>query len=312
MNEEQKTKIDLAENFLRQGQYDDAIALLKEIHRTSPDEDSALLMLSWACYDSGNTFEAINYLNILLERELKRKVFTGFAFDELVRVYKQQKDFKNLVEICEKAVAVQPEDVGLLTELGTAYLQSGQTQKACTVFEKLIKIESDNPAFYCNWGEALFAAGLYQESEQAYRKASEIDSEQADHYYFKIAILFQQVQNHQDARRLLNKCATLNSSNPLYYCSVGDSLICQGEIQQALAAYEKAVQLDHSSAGAFYNRLGNSLMKAENYSEASKAYLSAVKYEPVRQYYLNLALAYKGMGLDAQAEMITLEINKLR
>jgi tetratricopeptide (TPR) repeat protein len=310
MTEEKKANIDLAENFLQQRKYSDAIALLEEIHKVSPEEESVLLMLSWAYYDSGNADEAIKYLNVLLERELKRKVFTGFAFDELVRIYKQQKDFKKLVEICERAVAAQPEDVGLLTELGKTYLQSGQTKKACKVYEKLVEIESDNPVFYCYWGEALFSAGLYQESEQAYLKASEIDSEQADHYYFKIAILFQQAQNHQDAERLLNKCVTIHSSNPLYYCSIGDSLICQGKIQKALAAYEKAVQLDHSSAGAFYNRLGNSLMKAENFSEAAKAFQRAVKYEPIRHYYLNMALAYKEMGLIAQSEMIIREVNK--
>lgn len=312
MTENPKTKIDTAENLLRQGRYDDAITVLKEIHREFPDEDSVLLMLSWACYDSGNTDEAIKYLNMLLEKELRRKVFTGFAFDELVRIYKQQKNFKALVEVCEKAVAVQPEDVGLLTELGTAYLQSGHCHRACTVFEKLIKIENDNPVFYCNLGEALFAAGLYQESEQAYQKAGEIDSEQTDRYYYKIASLFQQIQNHQDAERCLNQCITLNPSNPLYYCSIGDSLIYQGQIQKAWAAYEKAVQLDRSSAGAFFNRLGNSLMKAEKYSAAANAFQSAVKYEPVRHYYSNLASAYKGMGLDAQAEAVMFEINKLR
>jgi tetratricopeptide (TPR) repeat protein len=312
MNEEQKTRIDLAESFLRQGKYDDAIALLKEVHRASPEEDSALLMLSWAYYDSGNTDEAIKYLNRLLDRELKSKVFTGFAFDELVRIYKQQKDYKSLVEICERVVAAQPQDVGLLTELGNAYLQSGQSQKACGVFEKLVGIEDDNSVFYCNWGEALFSAGLYPESEQAYQKAAQIDSGQADYYFFKIAALFHGVQKHQDTERLLNQCITINASNALYYCSMGDCLICQGQIQKAIEAYEKAVQLDHSSAGAFYNRLGNSLMKAEKYSEAARAFLAAVKYEPVRHYYLNLALAYKGMGQDTQAEMIMLEINKLR
>jgi tetratricopeptide (TPR) repeat protein len=312
MTEEKKTKIDSAENLLLQRKYSEAIALLEEIHKSFPEEESVLLMLSWAYYDSGSADQAIKYLNVLLERELKRKVFTGFAFDELVRIYRQQKDYKKLVEICERAVAAQPQDVGLLTELGNAYLQSGKTKKACAIYEKLIKIESDNPVFYCYWGEALFAAGLYQESEQAYLKASEMDSEQADHYCFKIAILYQQAENHQNAERLLNKCVTLNSSNPLYYCSIGDSLICQGQIHNALASYQKAVQLDNSSAGAFYNRLGNSLMKVGNFSEAAKAFQAAVKNEPVRHYYLNLASAYKGMGLAVQAEMIMFEVNKIR
>jgi tetratricopeptide (TPR) repeat protein len=303
-----REKIDSAENLLRQGKYREAIVLCEEIHKAYPEEESVLLMLSWAYYDSGDTKQAIKHLNILLERELKRKVFTGFAFDELVRIYKQEKDFNKLVKICERAAAAQPEDVGLLVELGNAYLQSGQAKKACGIYEKLIGIENDNPAFYCHWGEALFAAGLIQESEQAYLRASEIDPDQPDRYYFKIAVLFQQAGNHKEAERLLNKCITVNSSNPLYYCSLGDNLIVLGQIPKALKAYETAVQYDNPGAGAYYTRLGHALMKANNFSQAVEAFKSAIAHDPARPYYLSLAVAYKGMGLADRADKIMREV----
>jgi tetratricopeptide (TPR) repeat protein len=304
MIEENKTlkKIDSAENLLRQRKYHEAIILCEEIHKAYPEEESVLLMLSWAYYDSGDTQQAIKHLNTLLDTELKRKVFTGFAFDELVRIYKQEKNFYKLVEICEKAVAAQPEDTGLLIELGNAYLQSGRAEKACGIYEKLIGIENDNPAFYCHWGEALFAAGLIQESEKAYLRASEIDPDHPDHYYFKIAVLFQRAGKHEEAKRLLNKCITARSSNPLYHCSLGDSLAGLGQIKEALAAYETAVQYDTSGAGAYYNRLGHELMKTNHFSQAVEAFKSAINYEHARPYYFSLASAYKKMGLDDQAE----------
>jgi tetratricopeptide (TPR) repeat protein len=310
MIEENKTlrKIDSAENLLRQGKYHEAIILCEEIHKAYPEEESVLLMLSWAYYDSGDTKQAIKHLNTLLDRELKRKVFTGFAFDELVRIYKQEKNFNKLVKICERVVDAQPEDVGLLGELGNAYLQSGQAKQACGIYEKLIEIENDNPAFYCHWGEALFAAGLIQESEQAYLRASEIEPEQPDRYYFKLSVLFQQAGNHKEAERLLNKCIKVNSSNPLYYCSLGDSLIVLGQIPKALKAYETAVQYDNPGAGAYYNRLGHALMKANNFSQAVEAFKLAINYEPARPYYISLASAYKEMGLDDQAEEILREV----
>jgi tetratricopeptide (TPR) repeat protein len=312
MVEEKKTKIDLAENLFRQKKYHEAIILLEEIHEASPEEESVILMLSWAYYDSGDSKQAEKYLTLLFERELKRKIFTGFAFDELVRIYKQEKNFCKLMEICERAVFAQPEDVGLLTELGNAYLQSGRAEKACAIYERLISMEGDNPFFYCLWGEALFAAGLIKESEKSYLKAGEIDSAQPDYYYFKIAVLFQKAENHKDAERLLNKCITVNSSNPLYYCSLGDTLVSMGKIQNALEAYEKAVQYDNSRAAAYYNRLGNSLMKTGNFSQAANAFQSAIKYEPIRHCYLNLALAYRGMGFADQADMIMYEVDKIR
>ncbi len=268
-------------------------------------------MLSLAFYDSGDTEQALKYLTMLLERELKRKVFTGFAFDELVRIYKQQKDFIKLVEICERAAAAQPEDACLLTELGNAYLQLGRAEKACEIYKKLIEIENDNPVFYCYWGEALFAAGLYQESEQAYLKAGEIDSDQPDRYYYKMAVLFQQAQKHDDAERFLKKCLTVNSSNPLYYCALGDTLVSTGKMQETFDAYDKAVQYDKSRAAMYYNRLGNSLMKAGNFLKASDAFKLAITYESAKSYYLSLAEAYRCMGLAEQADMIIREVDKL-
>jgi tetratricopeptide (TPR) repeat protein len=312
MIEENKTKrkIDSIENLLRQGKYREAIALGEEIHEAYPEEESVILMLSWAYYDSGDTKQAIKHLNILLERELKRKVFTGFAFDELVRIYKQEKNFPKLVEICEKAVAAQPEDIGLLTELGNAYLRSGQAKKACGIYEKLIEIEGDNPAFYCHWGEALFAAELREESEKAYLRASEIDPDQTDHYYFKIAVLFQRAEDHREAERLLNKCISASSANPLYYCALGDSLIGLGQILKALKAYEMAVLYDNSGAGAYYNRLGHALMKTNHFSEAVEAFKSAIIHDAAQPFYLSLAAAYNGMGLTNQADKIMCEVKK--
>ncbi|HNY49264.1 MAG TPA: tetratricopeptide repeat protein [Smithella sp.] len=311
MTEDKNTKKNLAENLLRQGQYHEAIALMEEIHKEAPEEESVLLMMSWAYYDSGDTGKAMEYLNVLLERELSRKVFTGFAFDELVRMYKQEKQFGKLVEICERAVAVQPEDVGLLNELGNAYYESRRYTQATEIYKKLIEMEDDNPAFYCLWGNALFANGLYQESELAYRKAGAIDSENADRYYFKMAVLFQQAGKHQDAERLFHQCLKMNPSHSLYLCALGDSLVVLGQMQKALVAYEKAVELDRASAGSYYNRLGNSLMNAGNFSQAAEAFQSAIQCEPDRHYYLNLARAYREMGRTAEAEMIVREVNKL-
>ena len=94
---------------------------------------------------------------ILVDRELQRNVFTGFAYDELVRIYKQESAIGKLVALCEKAAFVQPQDIGLLEELGKAYLLSGQNEKACDVFKKLTSLEADNPVFYCRLGEALLA-----------------------------------------------------------------------------------------------------------------------------------------------------------
>lgn len=289
-------KLDTADNLLSRGKYEEAIALLKTIHGIYPRDESVLLRLAWASWDSGDKERSVGYWEMLLDGELQRKVFTGFAYDELVRIYKQEHQIEKLVALCEKAVRVQPDDIGLLEELGTAYLLSGRHGQACDVFKKLTSKEEDNPAFYCRLGEALFAAGRAKESEAAYLRASEMDPGQVDRYYFKLADLFARDGRHAEAERLLEKCIASNPAKSIYYCYLGDELIGLGKTDEALRAYETAAKLDSGSAGTYYNRLGNTFMKEKRFDRAADAFQKAIDYEALPPYRKNLAAAHKAMG----------------
>jgi tetratricopeptide (TPR) repeat protein len=304
-------KMDNAENLLRQGKYQEAIKLYEEIHRDYPEEESVLLTLAWAHYDNGETERAIECLGILLDRELQRKVFTGFAYDELVRIYKKEKNYSGLTEICERAVAAQPEDTGLLAELGNAYFQAGKTKEALSAYEKLIGMEEDNTAYHCFLGETLFACGRFKESEAAYLRAAAIDQEQADRYHFKLAALFIKIDNHTEAKRILEKCIPLRPAKPVYHCCLGDALLGLGQYEKARASYEMAVQNDKSCAGAYYNRLGNALVQAKLFSQAAEAFQEAIKYDALKQYYISLASVYNAMGLADQAQETLSLINNI-
>ncbi len=284
---------------MRRGEYDKAVKLYEELYLARPEEESILLRLAWANYDRGATAEAIAYLEILLQRELQRKIFTGFAFDELVRIYKQEKNYVRLTEICRRAVEQQPEDIGLLIELGNAFLKSGNDGEACLIYEKAVRMENDNPALYCLWGEALFAAGRPQESEAAYLQAGKLDPEQLDRYYFKIAELFAKRGGYNDAQRLLEMCIAVSPSQPVYHCCAGDAFIGLGRIAEALMKYETAVTLDNSGSGAYYNRLGNSLTRAGYHKEAAAVFRKAMERESDNPAYArHLALACKNLGVD--------------
>jgi tetratricopeptide (TPR) repeat protein len=301
--------IDRAEQLLREGKHPEAIALYEAVHKTHPEEESVLLMLAWAHYDNGDTSKALHYLETILERELKRKIFTGFAFDELVRIYKQERKFDNLVKICRKAVNAQPQDVGLLAELGGAYLNAEKPQEACQIFEKLIGMENDNPTFYCRWGEALFATGRTSESKNAYMKAAEIDPEAADRYYFQLANLFQKTGKNNEALRLIEACISVKPANSLYYCALGDILIALKRIDEALATYKTAINYDNASAGVYYNRLGNILMKAKHFSQAIDVFKAAIEFDAAKPYYIGLASAYEAMGRTDVARELLQNIN---
>jgi tetratricopeptide (TPR) repeat protein len=289
-------KLDWADDLLSQGKYGEAIALLEDIHGTYPEDESALLRLAWASWDNGNKNRSIEYWEILLGREFQRKVFTGFAYDELVRIYKQEGQIEKLVALCEKAVSVQPQDIGLLEEQGKAYLLSGQSEKACDTFKKLTSMEADNPAFYCRLGEALISAGKTEDGEEAYRQASLIDPDEADCYFFQAADLYLRGGHFNSAKRLLARCLEMVPSNSLYYCAMGDILVALNEPQDAFTQYEKACQYNRPHTAAYLNRLGNSLMKAGIFTDAAKAFESALSFDASTPCHRNLEKAYQASG----------------
>lgn len=289
-------KLDRADELLKHGKLTDAITCLQELREHHPDDESVMLRLAWAYWDNGDKQRSIEYWEILLDRELQRKVFTGFAYDELVRIYKQEEQIESLVAICEKAVRVQPDDIGLLKELGTAYLLAGQSEKSCETFKTLTSMEPDNPFFYCLLGEALLAAGKYQEFENAYRQAGVIDPDEADRYLFQAAGLCIKKGLFNEARKLLINCLELSPSNSLYYCFLGDILVAINEIPDAFAQYEKACEYNPPHAAAYLNRLGISLMRAEYFDNAVKAFESALSYDALTPCLQNLEEARKSSG----------------
>lgn len=289
-------KLDLADRLLRQGRYPEAIAGLEEIHGVHPEDESVLLRLAWAFWDSGDKERSVHYWEILLEKELQRKVFTGFAYDELVRIYKQEGAALKLVRLCERVAGVQPEDIGLQEELGKAYLLAGDNEKACAVFSRLTALEADNPAYYCRLGEALLAAQKIEAGEEAYRQAGLLDPEEADRYLFQAAGLCLTGGRLTTARRLMTECLTLAPQNSLYYCFMGDILVALKEPDQAFAEYEKACRYNRPFAAAYFNRLGNCLMKAELFAAAAKAFETALAFDESAPCRGHLEAAYIASG----------------
>jgi len=302
---------DLAEELLRQKKYDQAIAIYRKLAECHPGEDSFLLALAWAHHDSGDMAKAVEYFSLLLEKELKLRVFTGFAFDELVRIYTELAQFDHLIDICERAVAVQPEDIALLTELGSAYMKGGRYEQAAGIYRKMTGMEPDDSVFSCLLGDALIAMGQTAEGAAAYRRAVEIEPSGQASFLFRMANRLMDSGCYDLAEKAYAECTASRPDDPLYKCAWGDSLIKRAKIEEALNAYDQAVLLDPLSAGVYLNRLGNSLAKAGRHREATEAFGKAVARDPGNVIYrLHMAESCRSAGLFDEAARILSDHNR--
>ena len=251
-----------AEACLQAGQYQSAIDIYLQLFAAYPADESLLLALAWAYHDAGRPEQAIQCFEQLLARELSRKVFTGFAYDELVRIYKTSGRYDRLVDVCARASAAQPQDTALLSELGSAYLKAARTREAKAVCRSILALDPEDSSTCCLQGEVHLAAGELAAAEKAYRRAAQIDPEAADTFLSRLAAGYDRLGAHEREEKILRRCLKLMPFTPLYHCRLGDCLIKQGRFAAAAAAYEKAIALAPAAADAFHHRRENSLAAA--------------------------------------------------
>ncbi len=293
---------DLAEQLIEEQRYDEAIELYEKLHEMNPHDDSIVMALAWAYRDCGRTADAISALKRLFEKELSRKTFTGFAFDELVRIFRSEENFEELVDLCERAVTAQPDDVSLLVTLGDSCLKAGKIDRAIEVFEKLARTDPDAPSIFCALGDAYIASGDFTRGEGAYERAAALEPLDASSFYFRMANAYLGMDIFDHAERAVRKSLALNPHSPLYFCALGDTLIKQGRFDEGVSAYDKAIDLDPHGAGVYCNRLGKAFAKDRHHEKAIAAFERAIESDPKNPfYYLCLMESCAEENLDEKA-----------
>ncbi len=299
-----------AEECLKTGRYQEAIEIYRTLAAASPEEDSLLLALAWACHDAGRLEEAIACFEQLFDKELSRKIFTGFAYDELVRIYKTGGRYDRLVDVCARAAQAQPNDPALLGEWGAACLKAGLIGKSIEICKEIIARDPEATATYCLLGEAYLAAGEFDLAEKAFHRAARIDPEAACAFYGRLAENYMRTGEQEKAEKFLRKCLKISPRDALLLCRLGDCLIGQGKLQAARRAYGKAVSLLPGSTGVFYLRWGQTLAAARYHREAITVFRQALKKGPQSPLHrIRMAESFVALGMNEMAVQTLSEIN---
>jgi len=301
MGEEESLRA-YAEGLLQKGNLEEAEALYRQLVERYPGNDSYLMALAWVYYDRGQLEEAISCLEELFERELTRKIFTGFAFDELVRIYKHIKSYDRLLYICERACASYPDEYPLLGDLAWAALKSGHLEKAVSVYRRMIELDPEDIDAYLGLGNALISLQDYGGAEAAYEEASRLDPSQAANFFARLADEYRKAGLLAQAEAAITRSLGYNNKEISHLLILGDILIESGKWGDGWETYEAAAALEEKRAGSVYFRLGNTLVQANLHREAARAYEKALLVEPNPLYYFHLAQTYITLGLPELAQ----------
>jgi tetratricopeptide (TPR) repeat protein len=176
------------------------------------------------------------------------------------------------------ALALQPQNPGVLLNLGTALQARGKPDEAIAAYRQAIRLQPDFAPAHLNLGSALRAKGQLDEAVAAYRQA-----------------------------------IRLQPSLGGAFILLGDALADQGKLDEAIAAYRHSLQSDapDKCAGAHFG-LGKVLAKQGKQREAETCFRKAIELRPDwADAYHQLALVLQASGRPAEAQAALKRANEL-
>ena len=253
--------------------------------------------------------------------QLKAEIYTSLA-----NAYNWKGTHKAAITACNKALKINPDIANAHYDLGFAYREEGNrklAEKEFALYEKLLKQEGeyieipDKPTSedierLITLGDNYFKEGRLDEAIAEYKKA--LDIKPRDDILNKLGQVHQQkrVAGKPDetskSEKTSDKMANLTRADKTAKDASIEELLRKGtafydagEINKAIGAFRKILEIDSKEPEAHYN-LGNAYADKEMFSDAIIMYKKAVENNPkFVDAYLNLSALYLDMDLIDEA-----------
>jgi arylsulfatase A-like enzyme/Flp pilus assembly protein TadD len=220
---------------------------------------------------------------LLKEIIAERKDF-DLAYSYLATLYKEQKKYKEAVEVLREGYANNPNNYKIIVTFGIFLNEVGQFDAAIDILTKGLALIDYDPELWNYLGVAYWRKGEFASAEEAFQKALSLD---------------------KNYPIVLNNLGSLNLSR--FGQSKNRDLL-----QQAILDFEKALELDPDYASA-HNGLGSAFAQAGNLDAAISSWEKAVELKPDYDFPLyNLGLAYLAKQNTSQALKYLTKYKELR
>ncbi len=196
-----------------------------------------------------------------------------------------------------RALAVDPQHVKSHNNMALALVELGRLEDAAAHFEKSLQIEP-KAEIYSDLGFIKARLGKSDEALADYRKALELDPKCAS-AHVNLAVAFIQAGALSKAeshyRQALEEKPAAATHNGL-----GFALARQGRVDEALAEYGKAVEVDPNFTPA-YNNLAASLAKQGKLEDAERYYRRSLELKPSASVHNALGILLGRLGRSEEA-----------
>ncbi len=201
-------------------------------------------------------------------------------------------DLNSAIQWYRKILAVKPDNLLALGNIGSALSRSGGLDEAAVHLEKAISLKPDFIEAHSNLGLVANESGRVDDAIACYRKALEIDPNFKEACY-NLGIIMYDLGRLDEAVVLFENLLRRHPDSAHAWYNHGNILKDRGDMDAAIASYAKAAAIEPEHVKAVQN-LGVALRFQGRLDEAATHLLKAVTIKPdYAMAHFNLGVVYK-------------------
>jgi len=286
----------LAQVYIEQERYSDAVSECQEASRLNPENIEALNFSGIALRRSGRVDEAIEKYRAILKSEpghSQTLYNLGIAYSKQGALDKAEESYK-------RAVESRPRFAEALSNLGELYLRLDRDKDAESALRKALAANPAYPLAYANLAEVEFRRKDYDKALEFAEKALALDSEQPGAHNMRGKILHQK-QDLTGAKEEFWKALLIRPNDEKAYHNLGNCYFDEQNLAEAKRMYTRAAEIDRLFAEP-HQGLGTCRFLENEFDEAIREFRLALQLglhsESIR---LNLSSASLRKGLLDEA-----------
>ncbi|MDP2912300.1 MAG: tetratricopeptide repeat protein [Candidatus Omnitrophota bacterium] len=213
--------------------------------------------------------DSISLFNNVLKYE-KNSPFIHFTYTNLGVAYYDKGDFEKAIECYKKSIQSEPEYFEPYNNLAVTYVIIKRPVAAISFFKKTIRLKKDYTPAYYNLGHVYDIIGFRARAIEFTKDALMIDPE-CYKAYCNLGYIYSEKGDQVKAIEFFRKAISIREEDyEARYCLAG-LYIKNGKYKEALDEYNAAFKLGLDSY-EFYNKIGFAYIKNHKFHEAEEAF----------------------------------------
>ncbi len=266
--------IDLARQKLKSGNLGDAEKVLRQILQVHPSHPETLHQLGIVLFQAGRQEEAIESVRQATQSAGMNPLYHA----NLCEMARQAKQLDIALEAGKKAVALRPNYVEALNNLGIVHFDRLEFDAAIACYRKALKLRERYPQAWSNLANALHQTGEDAEALRCYDRAIKIEPGFHEAYNNKATVL-RDLHRHEEAVPIYRKVLELNPNYVDAINNLGIALKDMGQHGEAIELFKRSIALKPEFPDS-YTFLGTTLVDRKRPQEALAAVQQALRLAP--------------------------------